>query len=119
MDATKVNFDQPDEQRSPDKTQVDVVRTPTGSVARFTLQPGWTWSECVKSVVGGESCQVTHLGYVVSGSILITTDSGEEMEYSGGDVYSLTPGHLAKVTSDEPFVGIEFEPSATEEYAAT
>ena len=45
------SFDEPDEQRSPDKTRVDVVKLPGASVARLTFQPGWRWSECIGPVV--------------------------------------------------------------------
>ena len=51
------NFDEPDETRTPDKTRVDVVRLGDTEVGRFTFQPGWRWSECIKPVVGTESCQ--------------------------------------------------------------
>jgi hypothetical protein len=115
--VVKVDFDNADEHRAPDKTSVDVVNTPKGTVARFTLEPGWTWEECIKPVVGGDSCRVSHLGMVKSGSIKITTDDGEEMTFEAGDVYSLEPGHLAEVVGDEPFVGIEFENEAAQEYA--
>jgi len=51
-------FDTPDETRTPDKTKVDVVRMAGTTAARFTFEPGWRWSECVKPVAGTESCQV-------------------------------------------------------------
>ena len=42
------SFDEPDEQRTPPKTTVDVVRLSRATVARVTFEPGWKWSECVK-----------------------------------------------------------------------
>ena len=53
---TVKSFDSPDETRSPDKTQLDVVDLGNVKAARLTAQPGWRWSECIKPVVGGESC---------------------------------------------------------------
>ncbi len=44
------SFDTPDDQRTADKTQVDVVRLAGASVARMTLQPGWRWSDCVRPI---------------------------------------------------------------------
>ena len=32
------------------------------TAARMTLQPGWRWSECIKPVVGTDSCQMHHDG---------------------------------------------------------
>jgi hypothetical protein len=117
--VTKVDFDNADEVREPDKTRVEVVNTPKGTVARFTLQPGWAWADCIKPVVGGDSCQVSHLGIVQSGSIKIVSDDGTEETFSAGDVYSLEPGHNAVVVSDEAFVGIEFENEAAQKYATS
>ena len=61
------SMDTPDETRMPDKTMVSVVHLSPATVARLQVEPGWRWSECIKPVVGGESCQAAHLGYVVSG----------------------------------------------------
>ena len=48
------DFDSPDETRTPDKTKVDVVRMGSGTTAaRFTFEPGWKWSDCVKPVANG------------------------------------------------------------------
>lgn len=44
----KRDFDSPDETRAPDKTRVDVVNMGGTTAARFTMKPGWRWSECVK-----------------------------------------------------------------------
>ena len=63
------DFESPDETRTPDKTQVDVVRIGSTSAARFAFEPGWRWSECVKPVAGTESCQARHVGVVQSGRL--------------------------------------------------
>src|SRR3954463_2560111 len=97
----RLDFDSPDETREPDKTKVAVVNTNNGSVARFIMQPGWTWDDCVKPVVGGESCQVAHLGYVEQGAIMISSDDGTEMTFRAGDVYFLAPGHTAQIVGDD------------------
>jgi hypothetical protein len=74
------DFDSPDETRTPDKSRVDVVRMGGSSAARRTLEPGWRWSECIKPVVGTDSCQVHHVGVVHSGRIAIKHDDGTEIE---------------------------------------
>ena len=109
------NMDTPDEVRTPDKTQVDVVRVGGNEVGRFTFQPGWRWSECIKPVVGTDSCQVEHLGYSVSGRIKIEHDDGTTLEIGPGEAYLIAPGHEAWVVGDEPFVGVEFKSAG--EYA--
>lgn len=113
----KKNLDSPDEQRTPDKTTVDVVNLAQTKVARLTLEPGWRWSECVKPVAGTDSCQARHVGYVVAGALEVEHEDGTTQELRVGDAYTIEPGHDARVTSDEAFVGLEFEPTAAAEYA--
>jgi hypothetical protein len=111
------NFDAPDETRTPEKTQVNVVRMGGTTAARFTFEPGWKWSECVKPVAGTESCQVRHVGVVHSGRLHLTHDDGSEAEVGPGEAYVIEPGHDAWVVGDERFVAYEFESRAAEEYA--
>ena len=105
-------FQAPDETRTPDKTQMDVVKMGGTTAARLTLAPGWKWSECIKPVVGTDSCQVEHIGYCVSGRIHVTLD-GTETEVGAGEVYRIPPGHDAWVVGDEPMVSIEFQGAAS------
>ena len=111
------SFDTPDETRTPDKTKVEVVDLGGAKAARMTFQPGWRWSECVKPVVGTESCQARHIGTVASGRMHIVHDDGTEIDAGPGDAYVIEPGHDAWVVGDEPLVGFEFESSAAETYA--
>src|SRR5919198_6695332 len=103
------DFESPDETRAPDKTQVDVVRMGGASAARFTFEPGWRWSECVKPVAGTESCQARHVGVVQAGRLGITHEDGSEAELGPGDAYVIEPGHDAWVIGNERFVAFEFE----------
>jgi mannose-6-phosphate isomerase-like protein (cupin superfamily) len=113
----KRDFESPDESRTPDKTRVDVVRMGGTTAARFTMEPGWRWSECVKPVAGTESCQQRHVGVVQSGRMRVTHDDGTVLELGPDDAYVIEPGHDAEVLGDERFVGFEFEARAAEEYA--
>jgi hypothetical protein len=107
------NFDQPDETRTPDKTQVAVVHLGDAEVGRFTFAPGWRWSECIKPVVGTDSCQVDHVGYAVSGSITVAHEDGTQTTISPGEAYRIAPGHDAWVEGDQDFVGFEFKGAAS------
>src|SRR5436305_9493540 len=113
----KLDFDSPDETRTPEKTRAQLVRVGNTTVGRLTLQPGWSWSDCIKPVVGTDSCQVRHVGMVQSGRMRVTHDDGTEQELGAGNAYVIEPGHNASVIGDEPFVGYEFESKAAEEYA--
>ena len=84
-----------------------------GEIGRYTFQPGWRWSEHIKPVVGGESCQTDHIGYVVSGSLEVHSDDGSSARVVPGSVYRIPPGHDAWVVGDEPVVVVEFQGAAT------
>ena len=86
------DFDSPDETRTPDKTQVDLVRMGAATVGRFAFEPGWRWSECVKPVAGTESCQARHVGVVNAGRLAIKHEDGSEVEIGPGEAYVIEPG---------------------------
>jgi len=115
--VTKKSFSAADETRTPDKTRVEMVGLGTVKVARFTMQPGWRWSECIQPVVGTERCQARHVGAVVSGSLRVTHLDGTEVELGPGDAYVIEPGHDSWVDGDDPFVACEFESVTAATYA--
>jgi hypothetical protein len=115
--VTVKSFDDADETRTPDKTTMDVLDLGTAKAARVTFEPGWKWSECIKPVVGTESCQARHVGMVVSGRIHIVHDDGTTVEAGAGSAYVIEPGHDAWVVGDEPLVGFEFESTTAETFA--
>jgi hypothetical protein len=96
-----------DEVRTPDKTRVEVNHLDGFTIGRFNLQPGWKWSECIKPVVKTDSCQLSHVGYAVSGKLRIKMSDGTEKTINAGDSYTIPPGHDAWVDGGEGFVGIE------------
>jgi quercetin dioxygenase-like cupin family protein len=109
------SHDSPDEVRTPSKTRVEIVRLAGFTLGRFTFQPGWRWSECIRPVVKTDSCQNSHLGYVVSGRITVALADGSKKTLGAGQSYSIPPGHDAWVEGNEPFVGLEI--ISAEQYA--
>ena len=97
----------PDEVRAPSKTRVEVVRLPGYTLGRLNFEPGWKWSECIKPVVGTESCQVSHVGYAVSGRLTVKLNDGTQKTFEPGMSYTIPPGHDAWVEGNERFVCIE------------
>ncbi len=101
------SHDAPDERRTPPKTQVDVVRLEGFTLGRFTFQPGWRWSECIKPAVGTDRCQLAHLGYAVSGRLTVQQADGYQQTIQAGESYAIPSGHDAWVEGAVPFVAIE------------
>jgi hypothetical protein len=112
-----LDFDSPNETRTPEKTRVDVVHTGNATAARMTFEPGWRWSECVKPVAGTDSCQARHVGVVQAGSLHVSHEDGSEADLGAGQAYVIEPGHDAWVIGDSQFVAFEFEPRAAQDYA--
>ena len=88
------------------------------AAARLTLEPGWRWSECVKPVVGTESCQLrSRRRRPRRPDDRLCTRTAPSSRIAAGDAYVIEPGHDAWVVGDERFVGFEFESKLAEDYA--
>ena len=103
----KKNLSKPDEKRTFENGQVEIVRLYGVTFGRATFQPGWKWSSCVKPLVKTKSCEEPHLQYHVSGRLHVVMDNGTEDEFVSGDVSFLPPGHDAWVVGNEPVVVID------------
>lgn len=102
------NLDTPDEKRSFEHGDLAIVNLPGMMVARAVFNPGWRWSADIKPLVGTDSCEVAHTGYVISGRFSVRMDDGEEYEFGPGDAHLVPPGHDAWVVGDEPVVVLDF-----------
>src|SRR5215213_1894602 len=109
------SFDSPGETRTPDKTRIQLVKLAGATVGRFSFQPGWKWSECIKPVVGTERCQVRHVGMAESGRMHVVHEDGTEADIGPGMAYVIEPGHDAWIVGDDAFVGYEFESQTAEQ----
>ncbi|MGH3366731.1 MAG: cupin domain-containing protein [Nocardioidaceae bacterium] len=103
------SFDAPDDRRPfVDKGAADVVSVAGVSVMKARYEPGWRWSEHIRPIVGTDSCQSTHFGYVISGRMQVVMDDGDKGEFGPNDVVRIEPGHDAWVVGDEPCVLVDF-----------
>jgi hypothetical protein len=103
------DFDSPDEVREFEgKGRALVVNIGGQVVGRGTFEPGWKWSTNVKPIAGTDSCQVSHLGYVISGRMKIYMDDGSEVEIGPGQVVAIPPGHDAEVVGGESCEMVDF-----------
>lgn len=112
-----LDFESADETRTPDKARLDIVKAGPATVARMVMEPGWSWSESIKPVVGTASCQARHVGFIQSGTLRVRHEDGSQAELTAGDAYIIEPGHDAEVVGNERVVAYEFEPQTAQEYA--
>ncbi|WP_432976577.1 cupin domain-containing protein [Dactylosporangium sp. CA-233914] len=102
-------FDKPDETRPFEgKGYADMVTVAGKTVECGHFEPGWRWSDNVKPIAGTESCEFSHLMYVLQGRLRIHMDDGSEQELTPGEVAAILPGHDAEVVGDEECVALDF-----------
>jgi quercetin dioxygenase-like cupin family protein len=106
VDLTLVNFDSPYETRTFEKGRFELYRVGPATLGRATYEPGWRWSEHVGRPSGEDSCQVEHVGVVLSGRAAVRMDDGTERVMGPGDFFHVPPGHDSWVVGDEPYVSL-------------
>jgi quercetin dioxygenase-like cupin family protein len=109
------SFESPDEQRTFEHGTFELVRLGEMTIGRARYEPGWKWSEHVAPAAGTPSCEIAHLGLVLSGRAMVRMDDGEEIELRPGDLFEIAPGHDSWVVGEEPYVSIHF--LGADEYA--
>jgi quercetin dioxygenase-like cupin family protein len=109
-------FERPDEVREFEKGRFELVHIGGMTIGRASYEPGWKWSEHIGSALGETSCQVEHVGMVVSGSAAAAMDDGSIIETRAGDLFYIPPGHDSWVIGDEPYVSLHF--MGADDYAA-
>ena len=108
-------FDFPDESRTFEKGRFDLVHIAGMTIGRASYEPGWKWSVHVGRALGKKSCDVEHVGMVVSGRATAAMDDGRVIEMKPGDIFYIAPGHDSWVVGGEPYVSIHL--MGAEKYA--
>jgi hypothetical protein len=118
MTAPQVkSLDRPDEIREFPKG-VDALVTLGGrTIARTEFRPGWRWSNDVQPIAGTPSCQVHHLGYLITGTLHVETDDGSYTDIVAGDAFEVLPGHDAWVVGDGPCHLLDWSSAAADDSA--
>ena len=101
-------FEAPDEVREFDLGRFEIVRIGGMTVGRASYQPGWRWTEHVRPGAGTPTCEVAHLGLVLTGRAMVRMNDGTEIELNAGDLFEVPPGHDSWVVGDEPYVSFHF-----------
>ncbi len=116
IDVILKRFEAPDETRLLVKGRFDLVTLGGVTIGRATYEPGWKWSEHVRKATGETSCQVEHVGLVLSGRAAVKMADGAERIMREGDFFYVPPGHDSWVVGDEPYVSLHV--MGGESYAA-
>jgi hypothetical protein len=94
------SLERPDESRELPNRSDAFVTLGTLHVGRGELRPGWRWSNDVRPIAGTTSCEIRHVGYMLSGTLHIEADDGTTLDVTKGDVFHIPPGHDAWVVGD-------------------
>jgi len=105
-DLFLAKFQVPDEVRTFDKGKFELVRIAGMTVGRATYAPGWKWSDHVGKALGKASCDVEHVGLVISGRAALAMDDGRVIELVAGDLFHIGPGQDNWVIGNEPYVSL-------------
>jgi quercetin dioxygenase-like cupin family protein len=106
LDVELKRFDNPDEVRIFDKGKFELLHIGGMTIGRATYEPGWKWSVDVGQALGKKSCDVEHVGLVISGCATAAMDDGRVIEMRQGDVFYIGPGHDSWVIGQEPYVSL-------------
>ena len=80
----------------------------TAAVGFGTYKPGWRWSLHAGPQIGKDS--ENHIGYVISGRMMIKDPYENEAEIEPGCAFEIAPGSDAWVIGDEPCLALDFIP---------
>jgi class 3 adenylate cyclase len=107
-DVLRKSLDRPDDVVEFPNLRLQLVTLGDLTVARMVNQPGWRWSTDVRPTVGGDWCQVRHVGVVISGTLGVDFPDGSSVAFRPGDVFEIPPGHDGYTIGDEPVVQVEW-----------
>jgi redox-sensitive bicupin YhaK (pirin superfamily) len=80
----------------------------TAVIGFGTYEPGWRWSLHAGPQVEKDS--ENHIGYVISGRMMVKDPSGNEAEIGPGDAFEIAQGSDAWVIGDKPCIALDFIP---------
>ena len=97
-----------DEAKDMPNARMEAVNGLGQRVKKLTLNPDWKCSKDIKPLIVTDSCQATHTGIIVEGTVHCVCDDGSEAIYGAGEAYAISPGNDAGVVGDKQAVVYEF-----------
>ena len=80
----------------------------TAAIGYGRYQPGWRWSVHAGAQTGKDA--ENHIGYILSGQMMVRTSSGHEELIGAGCAFEVAAGGDAWVFGDEPCIALDFIP---------
>ena len=103
----KASLNEPEITRDTPKARLRLATLGDLTIGLRTLDPGWKWSILMKPVVKTNTCEVRHVGYMISGRMGFLTADGTEVEVGPGEVFDVHPGHDAWTVGDAAAVFLD------------
>lgn len=88
-----------------DGSKRTVVILDTVAIGKCEYRPGWKWSEHVGTMTGKKS--EAHIGYILSGEMMIKGTDGKETKVSSGEAFEVKPNHDAWVIGCIPCIALD------------
>lgn len=107
MSAVKTSLNDPDETKVTPKGKLQLVTIGDFTFGLRTLEPGWRWTNSMRPIMKTETCEIRHIGYVISGRMGFLMNDGAEFEVGPGDAFDVRPGHDAWTVGDVPVVFVD------------
>ena len=89
-----------------DGSKRSVVKLGSVAIGRGEYLPGWKWSLHAGPQTGKPS--ESHIGYIVSGQMIIKTAEGKKTTVGPGTAFEVGPGHDAWVVGNEKCIALDF-----------
>jgi TusA-related sulfurtransferase len=107
MPVTKTSLDKPDEVKVTPRAVLRLATVGGFTLGLRTLEAGWRWSTDMRPIAKTKSCEVRHIGYVISGRMGFEMDDGTKLDVGPGDAFDVLPGHDTWTIGEAPAVFID------------
>jgi TusA-related sulfurtransferase len=107
MSAAKANLNEPDETKLTPRGKLQLATVGGFTMGLRTLEPGWRWTTSMQLVAKTDTCEIRHIGYVLSGHMGFLMNDGTKLEVGPGEAFDVHAGHDAWTIGDVPFVFID------------
>ena len=102
------SFAAPDEVREFPLGPAEILEIGGGEVGRYTVQPGWRWSEHIKPIAADRALRGAALPVPRLRHAPDPRGGRDRVRHRPGEVSMLTPGHDAWVVGDEPVTVVDW-----------